>query len=123
LPQCSVTGRQQGLVQIEATLTANGASVVDISNTLTISSAVRLGAGNCLANGHIGKSSLVSLVEQNEPSTTIRVHLLPYENTDPIPDGFLYRCGVQIFPTTRVGSYPVVVGGLRALDPDGLISP
>ncbi|HVN84971.1 MAG TPA: hypothetical protein VMW17_09020 [Candidatus Binatia bacterium] len=115
-----VAGQQAGLVRIEATLTTNGASVVEMSNTVAISSAFRL-AGNCSANTNIGKSSLISLVGQDEGSTTIRVQLVPNENAKPIPDGFLYRCGVQMFPTTREGEYPVRIGDPRALDPSAAV--
>jgi hypothetical protein len=115
----AVTGTQHGVVHIEARLTSNGGRVVETSNTFTVPKPLRTGAGNCAGNTWIGKSMLVSLVAETQNATTIRVHLFPYENENPIPDDYLYRCAIDIRPITPVGTYRIAVGRLSLHDPDG----
>ena len=51
--------------------------------------------------------------------TDLRALILSTHNTNPIPDGVLYTCTVNISPTAAAGSYAISISGVVLVDPSG----
>jgi hypothetical protein len=104
-----VEGAPGQTVTLTATLESSGLLTRATANDLTYSGEFfDIDPSQCTINPGIRKTLVVgTLADGSAGSTTLRVFVQARENSEPIPDGVLYRCRVAIRSTTHPGSYLV----------------
>ena len=122
------TGTSGATASFDVTLDSGGLSVAGTENDiafdpLTPIKATPGGAPDCTANPATNKNALAAFEPPGcvvgSTCTGIRVLFLSFSNVDPIPDGIIYSCNVQINPAAPAGSYPLGNSNLQSSDPMG----
>ena len=114
-------GRPGDMVDITVSLAAGGVPVAATGNDIIFDgSALAFDLSACHVNPAIKKTLVGSVVSYSDFSfKTVRFFVQTDQRTDPIPDGPLYHCSVQIAPSALPGEYGLFNGGASAYDPTG----
>jgi hypothetical protein len=115
-------------VTFEVTLDTGGGSVAATLNDIAFDPLTPVaddgsGEPDCTVNPAIGKDVFAAFqpaaCTPGVDCTGIRVIVVAFDNTDPIPDGSLYACRVQIDTAAPVGTYLLTSAHVESSDPSG----
>jgi hypothetical protein len=123
----TASGPPGASVTFDVTLATGGEAVAATENDiafdpLTPVAADTFGDPDCSVNPGINKMVFTAF---QPPSCTlgvdctgIRVIVISFSNLDPIPDGPIYSCNVDIGSAAPAGTYPLVNSNAQSSDPD-----
>lgn len=128
----TASGTPGSQVSFDVTLDSGGLTVTGTQNDIAYDPLTRVAANlsgdpDCTVNPATGKDVFTGFLPNSctpgVDCTGIRVLVLSLSNSDPIPDGVLYSCNVEISPAAIAGTYPLVIsnadsaGGPPNFDP------
>lgn len=127
------TGAPGEVVAVAVSLRGEGATVVATQNLLAFGRDVFVapranGQPDCTVNPAIEKEAtgfrfVPVECDPTADCTAVRVFVLSFQSLDPIPDGLLYTCQVQIAADTPPGEYPLALAELGVSLPGGVLAP
>jgi cysteine-rich repeat protein len=122
----SASGAPGTHLSFDVSLSAEGASVASMQNDIAFDPVLtpitsNAGSPDCVVNPATGKSGFFAFLPNGctgTACTSMRALLVSFFDANPIPDGALYTCGVDVSPTTPAGSYPLAASGVVLATPD-----
>ncbi len=101
-------------------LVTSGAHVAATANDISFDpSVLNLDPSGCQVNPTIGKSLLVSVLQDDASKKTLRIFVSSTASTTAIPDGALYSCTFAIVPSALPETYAITNSTTLAFGPDG----
>ncbi|HYC22008.1 MAG TPA: hypothetical protein VEI94_04865 [Candidatus Bathyarchaeia archaeon] len=127
----SVTGAPATQVTFDVSLAADGASVASMQNDTAFDPvqtpiASVGGLPDCTVNSATGKTAFFVFLPNGcsgTACTSIRALLVSFTDANPIPDGALYSCNVDISASAPPASYPLTASGVVLSTPAGTAVP
>ncbi|MDX2169149.1 MAG: hypothetical protein SF182_18920 [Deltaproteobacteria bacterium] len=129
----TATGEPGEIVAVPVSLAAEGATVIATQNRIDFTrqafiAAKPNGQPDCTVNPAIDKEAtgfrfLPLGCDPAADCSGVRVFVLSFDNLDPIADGLLYTCQVQIDPDAPDGTQPLTLAELGASAPGGVLLP
>jgi hypothetical protein len=116
----SASGAPGASVTVQITLDTGGAEVAGTQNDIAFDPLTPI--SGCTVNPGIDKDVFTGYQPASctygVDCTAIRVIVISLSNLDPIPDGLLYSCNVDIAPTAPPAVYPLANSNEGAARPD-----
>jgi hypothetical protein len=124
----TASGPPGSQVTFDVALDDGGEEVVATQNDITFDPLTPIasqgGVPDCTANPATGKDAFTAFhpigCTPGVDCTRARVIVISLSNLDPVPNGVLYSCNVNIDPSTAPGTYPLLNTDVESADSMGL---